>query len=103
MPDCNAKAHGEYRDVRMHPCSRKGTVERDGRWYCWQHDPVRVAEEEEKRRAIWAARAIKRDEYYRRKAAVYKACEGVSTEVLETISVADLLRKADEAEKETDK
>ena len=24
------------------PCSRKATIERNGRHYCWQHDPVRV-------------------------------------------------------------
>ncbi|KKM69762.1 hypothetical protein LCGC14_1447580 [marine sediment metagenome] len=23
-------------------CSRDGTVESDGRWYCWQHDPKAV-------------------------------------------------------------
>jgi hypothetical protein len=27
-----------------HPCFRKGMVEREGCWYCTQHDPVRVKE-----------------------------------------------------------
>lgn len=25
-----------------HPCSRKGVIERDGKWYCKQHDPEAV-------------------------------------------------------------
>ncbi|KKN29282.1 hypothetical protein LCGC14_0845880 [marine sediment metagenome] len=32
-------------------CSRIATVERDGKPYCTQHDPVRVQEREEKRQA----------------------------------------------------
>ena len=28
---------------RSFPCSRYGKVQRDGRWYCAQHDPEQVA------------------------------------------------------------
>lgn len=31
-------------------CYRKPTVERDGKMYCWQHDPVR---KREKARKLW--------------------------------------------------
>lgn len=31
-------------------CNRKPSVERDGKYYCWQHDPVRLTEISEKKR-----------------------------------------------------
>lgn len=27
------------------PCSRAGKIEREGKWYCGQHDPVKVAKQ----------------------------------------------------------
>ena len=37
-------------------CSRTTTVERDGKPYCTQHDPVAVAERRETNRAAWEAK-----------------------------------------------
>ena len=33
---------------RTYPCQRKATIERDGKWWCWQHDPEYVAEKARK-------------------------------------------------------
>ena len=30
-----------YEGMARYPCGRKGTNEVNGRWYCWQHDPLR--------------------------------------------------------------
>ena len=30
-------------------CDRKGTIEREGKWYCWQHDPDRLDREARER------------------------------------------------------
>ena len=42
-----------YRDRRSHPCSRNGYVERDGKWYCKQHDPEAVNAKDQARRRKW--------------------------------------------------
>ena len=34
-------------------CERPASVERDGKWYCWQHDPVK---KEQAAREAWKAR-----------------------------------------------
>ena len=36
-PKCSKKFY-----IKMSSCSRKGVVERDGEWYCKQHDPVAI-------------------------------------------------------------
>lgn len=36
-------------------CTRPATVEHDGDWYCWQHNPERVEADRKKRRAGWDA------------------------------------------------
>lgn len=38
---------------RGYSCSRKGKVERNGRWYCNQHDPVAVAERDKRKNEEW--------------------------------------------------
>ena len=35
------------------PCHRAGTVERDGDWYCYQHDPVAVKRRRAERDGKW--------------------------------------------------
>lgn len=45
--------HGDMRFYGF--CARKPTVERDGKSYCWQHDPVRLKQKADK---AWAARKI---------------------------------------------
>lgn len=41
---------------RYHQCSRAGVIERDGNWYCKQHDPIAVKAKQEQRNADWQAK-----------------------------------------------
>lgn len=50
---CHATVIDEYHKYR---CTRRGTVERDGKRYCKQHDPVALREKREKRNAEWKER-----------------------------------------------
>jgi len=77
---------------RYNQCSRKGVIEREGRWYCKQHDPVAVEKRREKEQDKFDAKMKVRMEEQRRAAAIKKACDGVSTEELETLSVKELLK-----------
>lgn len=45
---CSAKNKRVYGN-----CERRASVEVDGKWYCWQHDPVRLRA---KARREWEAR-----------------------------------------------
>lgn len=47
-------------------CPNKGTIERDGKWYCKTHDPIRIKE----KRAI---RYKKREENQKKKQNLYLA------------------------------
>ena len=42
-------------------CARAGKVERDGKWYCKQHDPVAVAERKAERDRKWRAECDAKD------------------------------------------
>ena len=44
-----------FADWHRSQCSRNAKVERNGRWYCTQHDPERVAAKNEERDERWAA------------------------------------------------
>jgi hypothetical protein len=46
--DCSGRA---YEVTGSHRCFRNATVQRDGQWWCWQHDPERVEANKKKRRA----------------------------------------------------
>jgi len=45
---CSEKVHDAF-GVGFHLCSRVGRVERDGKWYCSQHDPCYVKKRREQR------------------------------------------------------
>lgn len=45
-------------------CERRPTVERNGKWYCWQHDPDRLAEQAKERRDAWRAKMQKEDDAF---------------------------------------
>lgn len=53
---CAGKTWSDIGHQRVYRCSRNATIERDGKWYCWQHDPIRVEADKQKRRARWDAR-----------------------------------------------
>ena len=51
--DCSERVFsGALWDSRGHSCPRNGTIERNGKWYCYQHDPeaVRLRREEWERK-----------------------------------------------------
>ena len=67
--ECSEKAYHHLGNWgQWDPCSRKATVERDGKWYCWQHDPERVEADKKKRRASEDAKQNKRSAMYARRA-----------------------------------
>lgn len=53
---CSEKVPEGGRSVSFYPCQRPATVQRDGKWYCWQHDPEYVAKKTAERRAGWQAK-----------------------------------------------
>jgi len=68
-----------------HQCPRKGTIVVNGKWYCWQHDPERVARLcKENQEKFDRKHQASRDERYRR-LAEQDVCKGVSTEELEEL------------------
>ncbi len=67
----------------QYKCNRKWTIERDGKLYCWQHDPARVEKKEKERQAQWKAEEADISERERRRGAEIKACEDISTDDLE--------------------
>ena len=66
--DCSGKIWGAYRDVsgRVYKCHRNATVQRDGKWYCWQHDPEYIARKATERQAAWQAGMDRKVAKYRR-------------------------------------
>ncbi len=55
MKQCCAKVHDSY-GVGFHPCSRKSRVDRDGKPYCLQHDPVVRKAKSDERMKAWQAK-----------------------------------------------
>lgn len=43
---------------RYKPCTHKAKVERDGKWYCGQHDPVAKKEKRDAQLAKWRAENV---------------------------------------------
>ena len=52
---CVAKVYYGADAWGRNTCSRTGTVERNGRWYCTQHDPEKAAQRREAREARYRA------------------------------------------------
>lgn len=49
---CSERVYSGARwDISGHPCQRNGSVERDGKWWCKQHDPEAVKARREAKRA----------------------------------------------------
>lgn len=100
--DCSGKIWGAYRDVsgRVYRCSRPATVERDGKWYCWQHDPERVKTDKERRRAAARAELDRHHAIFARNARNARLAELVMPELAELLErLADYARQAAHAAK----
>lgn len=50
--ECSATVHGER--VTDWQCLKSGVIERDGKWYCRQHDPVAKSAKREAKDREWA-------------------------------------------------
>lgn len=74
-------------------CQRPATIERNGRWYCWQHDPEYIEKKEQEKRKKWEMKQARNAAQYARRNAERTACRDVPTEVLLTVKVADLLKR----------
>ncbi|MBE6441400.1 MAG: hypothetical protein E7022_03575 [Desulfovibrio desulfuricans] len=53
---CERVSHGKGWNRWDEACGRTASVERNGKWYCKIHDPVRRSEMKAKREAEWNAR-----------------------------------------------
>lgn len=49
---CQERVYGANA-FHSHQCGNTAKVERDGRWYCGTHDPVRLREKQAERNAKW--------------------------------------------------
>lgn len=61
-----------------HRCTRDGVVRREGKWYCWQHDPFRKKKELDRKRAEADRAYEQRVALHRRQNACVAACEGLA-------------------------
>lgn len=93
---CSKQVYTDSYSRPIRACSRKAVVERDGKGYCKQHDPVAIAErrtvsDEERNRKMNA-----RDAGWRYQAAAVAACQaaGLSVESLEQGVVKELAEVA---------
>jgi len=59
--------------MHYHPCLRKATITRNGKRYCYQHDPEAVAARQKKLHAKWQAEWDADEKKWRRGQAAFKA------------------------------
>ena len=64
--DCSETVADRELRGMIYPCQRNATVEHDGKWYCWQHDPERMKAEAKKCRAGWEAKMDREVAKYKR-------------------------------------
>jgi hypothetical protein len=82
---CSRKVPEGGRSVSFFPCQRPATVQRDGKWYCWQHDPIRVEADKQKRRARWDARHDRETAKWERRTRNAKLAALVTAETAELL------------------
>lgn len=68
-------------------CGRAGVIERDGRWYCRQHDPVAKQQRSEARRAAWRPKYEHKEAIREADAAIKSAADAL----IEAVLAADYL------------
>jgi hypothetical protein len=81
-PQCFGQAYERGMSFGSHRCTRSGSVEYEGKWYCRQHDPVAAAEKDRERRARWEEESKKDREKFDRQYAYEFALAGISTETI---------------------
>lgn len=88
-----------FDNMRSHQCQRDKNLkaDSDGNLWCWQHHPDYVQKKRDDEKARWHKEDVIKKKRWRRSAAEKAACDGVPTDVLETIKVKDLLNPPAEA------
>lgn len=66
------------------PCSRRGTIKRDGKLYCKQHDPVAIAEKEAARCKNWARKTREETKKINRRRLEHNVCKDCTNAQLKT-------------------
>ncbi len=56
---CPREAWGAF---HSHQCQKKAVVERNGKWYCAQHDPEAIRVRDEAKRVQWEAESQRRSD-----------------------------------------
>ena len=69
--------------LEKYPCSRGGTIERESKYWCYQHDPEAVKKRRAEQQASWSDENRQRAEANRRLAAERLAVGFLSTDALE--------------------
>ena len=67
---CQASVRDLGRWPSYHRCERKGVVEREGAWYCKQHDPIAIETKRAARFAKWDTKIA--EDGVRRESEAYK-------------------------------
>lgn len=82
---------GSWGYLHKYHCPKTGKVERDGKWYCGTHDPVKIKERQEKRNAKWEAESEAQIAKYRaeniqkyRNELLNALCRNIPTELIQT-------------------
>lgn len=81
IQNCGCRVLNGY---EFYPCSRKGKLYEEGKWWCTQHAPSTIQAKRERREARWTAEADTRRLERQRQAAMRAVCDGIPTEALES-------------------
>ena len=64
-------------------CGKNAKVERNGKWYCGIHDPIKIKERDDNKMVEYKERVQIRKNERRRQTAEHNYCKNLSTEYLE--------------------
>lgn len=85
---CSQTVFGER--VTSWQCTRDGSIERGGKWYCCQHDPKQVEKRKKERQAKWDAEWAAKEKKWKRKEAIPRLAKKLAKSALATYAYAGL-------------
>lgn len=88
---CCCEVWGDGQSFRPRCCARNAIVNRDGRWYCGTHDPVKVAEKNAKRESAWKVKMEEQNRSYQHQRAIIRFCENVTDDELSRFTARQLI------------
>lgn len=91
MTQCCVEVPTKDLFMHYHQCQRRAKVERNGKWYCAQHDPDRIAQRRREAQARFEAEWTEKRRARERQSAEQEACEGVPIEQLRPGLLKELL------------